>query len=79
MKEKLIYTINNKDYMLIQFEVPFYYFDEINEKILNIGGVLNSQNEIDKRGFLKDKTYLLKYLIPFKNINKYNYIIKRYI
>jgi hypothetical protein len=78
-RKEIVCTINNVEYIQIQFEIVFYSFDEADSRLTKIGAFLHQHEEKDGKGFLGNKTYLLKYLVPVKNTIDALLIVKSYL
>lgn len=72
MKEKLIYKVNNIEYLLVEkLIIKSSQSDYINKMIKKFKAIEQGFGEIKKGGIVSSGYIILKILVPCKNINKW--------
>jgi hypothetical protein len=69
-KDELIYTINNKKYLLVEILITRDSTQKLN-RLTKLGAIQQGVKEIHKTLF-DDNYAILKYLIPTSKIDEYN-------
>ena len=69
MEQKLIYTINGKNYLLFEVKVNSHTAERLLEGVSKHGGILQSYDK--NTGFWETKHHL-KFLIPEENIMSFS-------